>query len=326
VSASADYNYSTAIVAPPTGSQLRLDAVFPYSSVTRLFVSPTTTDNRDIYRLLLFTPVGEELYLQDRNDHTQYVHMRLVAAAIDRTTYVELPVAWIESGAVSFGANQVLTLYLLDREAAPTAGLPSGGIGPWPFEDDRGLHIVSIVEVPPAAEPIDATTAKLYARVAGTDLDPLIDGWIKAAREKVETDSGYALLRQTRRLWFDRMPVGVVTLPPCCEPVQQIQQFAYIDAAGLSHDIDLSQYQVDTASHPPRIYVAAAGGAMRSFQPVTMQLVAGYSDATAVPSALIHACGLLTGFYANESGDRFLAADLWDQYDETIAPYRLVTV
>jgi uncharacterized phiE125 gp8 family phage protein len=188
------------------------------------------------------------------------------------------------------------------------------------------LHAVSVVEVQPDAEPIDLATAKLYARIAGTDLDWLFDTFIRAAREKVEIESGLALLTQTRRVWFDALPIGVIDLPPCCEPLQTVIEFASFDVAGVSHPLDASTYQIDAASHPPRVYVSApviAG--LRSFQPVTMQLLVGHASIAAIPASLLHACGLLAGFYANESGDRFLAADLWDQYDETIAPYRLVT-
>jgi uncharacterized phiE125 gp8 family phage protein len=162
--------------------------------------------------------------------------------------------------------------------------------------------------------------------VAGADLDPLIETFIRAAREKVEIDSGLALLTQTRRVWFDTLPIGVIDLPPCCEPLQDVAEFAYVDTAGVSHPLDPATYQIDAASHPPRVYLPARViGGLRSFQPITMQLVVGHAAVAAIPAALLLACGLLAGFYANESGDRFLAANLWDQYDETIAPYRLVT-
>jgi uncharacterized phiE125 gp8 family phage protein len=194
-------------------------------------------------------------------------------------------------------------------------------------EITTSLHAVSIVEVPPTEEPLDLPTAKLYARLSGSDLDPLFQTFIKAAREKVEIDSGYALLTQTRRIWFDRMPTGIVDLPPGCDPLQSVTTFEYIDAAGTSHPIDPATYALDVASHPPRLYLTTAIiTGLRPFQPVTMRLVAGYADVAAMPAPLLHACGLLTGFYANESGDRFLADTLWDQYEDTIAHYRLVHV
>jgi uncharacterized phiE125 gp8 family phage protein len=192
----------------------------------------------------------------------------------------------------------------------------------WPPPDP---HLVSVLEVARTGEVWAPDEAKLYARLAGADLDPLWPTFVEAACEKVESDSSQALLTQTRRVWFDAIPYATVTLPPRCWPLQTVE-VAYVTTANAMVVIDPASYQVDAASQPPRLafttYPTLADA--RAFQPVTLEVVAGYLDPAAIPGPLRHAVGLLAGFYANESADRFLAANLWDQYEDVIAPYRLV--
>jgi uncharacterized phiE125 gp8 family phage protein len=320
------FDYSAALTEPPTSNQVRLDAAFPYTGATKVWVRNITTDGTDVHLVLLAIAVGSTIYLQDKNDHTLFAMLDTTGAPVDKVDYVELPVQWLGNGGALLN-NQAVVFAAVAPTVTPVPPT-SGGGGAWLAVPMAGLHAISIVEDPPATEPIDLTTAKLYARLTGADLDPLFVTFIKAAREKLELDVGQALLTQTRRIWFDVVPEGVITLPPCCGPLQTVNEVAYIDGANVGHVLDPSSYQVDAASEPPRLALLGGipYGATRAFQPLTMQIVAGYTDAAEIPGPLVHACGLLTGFYANASGDRFLADVLWDQYEETIAPFRLVTI
>lgn len=325
------FDFSAANTEPPTSNQIRFNAIAP-TAVTAIYVRYFTTDGIDAYHALMRITPGTVLFLQDRNDHTAFATFVTTGPPIDHpSSYATFPVVWQANGGTPLSNNQAIEFVYEDARAstAPPAAGGGGAASGWQTwtDPETGLHAVSIVETPPVLEPIDLPTAKLYARLSGTDLDPLFTTFIRAAREKVEIDSGYALLTQTRRIWFDRMPSGIVDLPPGCDPVQSVTTFEYIDASNTWYPIDPASYALDVASHPPRLYlntVLVTG--LRPFQPVTMSLVAGHADVDAIPAPLVHACGLLTGFYANESGDRFLAQTLWDQYDETIAPYRLVHV
>ena len=74
----------------------------------------------------------------------------------------------------------------------------------------------SIVVTGPASEPLTIAEGKLRAGLDWADgdaRDNLMTTWIKAAREKVEHDTGLALLEQTRDVVFDAMPGDVVALP-----------------------------------------------------------------------------------------------------------------
>jgi uncharacterized phiE125 gp8 family phage protein len=322
-----EYNFSATTTAPPTTSQVRLNAAFPYSTVTKFWLSLITTDTRDVYVLLLKMPLGATLYLQDKNDHTRFVRCHLAGTPIDQTTFVEWPVVWESSGGVAFGANQVLELYCLEPAATAAAAPPVGSAGVTWTDEGTGTHTVSIVEIAPTVPVLTTDEVKLYARLAGVDLDPLLPTFLDAARIKVETDSGQALLTQTRRVWFDRVPYPTITLPPGCWPLQSVE-VNYLTTSNAVVVVDPATYLVDAVSQPPRLhFTSGLGGAnMRAFQPLTARVVAGASSAAAIQAPLRHAVGLLAGFYANESGDRFLAQDLWDQYEDTIAPYRLLFI
>jgi uncharacterized phiE125 gp8 family phage protein len=323
------YKFSATLTEPPTGDQVRFDAAHPYTAVAKVWVRNVNSDGVDVHNGLMLTAVGSTLYLQDKNDHTQYAAFVTIAAPVDKTDYVELPVAWVANG-VALTNNQAIEFATSPPNVTPptpTPYYPPSG-GSWYGSDDDVCdpHMVSVLEVARTGAVWTDAEAKLYARLAGADLDPLWPTFVNAACEKVETDSSQSLLTQTRRVWFDEIPSATVTLPPRCWPVQSVE-VAYVTTANAQVIVDPASYQVDAASQPPRIRFLTVGTTpsdVRSFQPVTMKVVAGYLTPDVIPGPLRHAVGLLAGFYANESGDRFLAADLWDQYEDTIQPYRLV--
>jgi uncharacterized phiE125 gp8 family phage protein len=73
---------------------------------------------------------------------------------------------------------------------------------------------------PPAQEPLDLATAKLWARIDGTALDPLIPGMIVAARQIAEQETGARLITQTWRQELDDWPAFLDTF--ALFPVQSV--------------------------------------------------------------------------------------------------------
>lgn len=196
------------------------------------------------------------------------------------------------------------------------------------------MHATSVLVTPPAiTEPMDLATAKGYARITGTDLDTLFPGWIAAARQQVEQDTGLALPTQTRDLAFDALPSGLwraIELPAQSTPLQSVTNIKYTTWDNVLTTIDPSAYVVDLTSLPARIGLSVTGAFWpvdgRPFQPWTMRIVSGYVDVAHIPPLLVRAVGLLVGYYANEGSDRFTAANMKDQYDEAISPFKLMTV
>lgn len=103
----------------------------------------------------------------------------------------------------------------------------------------------------PVAEPITLEEARLHLRVdtegspAESVDDPLITGWISAAREHCEKYTGLIL---AERLYEGRENlIGSLYIPT--SPVIDIQEITYLDDDGVLQTVDPSVYELD-ASDP----------------------------------------------------------------------------
>jgi hypothetical protein len=110
------FDFSTTTVEPPTSNQVRFDAAFPYTAVTRVWVRNITTGGSDVHAYLLLVPSGSTIYFQDKNDSTLFAKFTTTSATVDKTTYIELPVAWVSSGGALL--NNQATMMLVVTGAA----------------------------------------------------------------------------------------------------------------------------------------------------------------------------------------------------------------
>ena len=123
---------------------------------------------------------------------------------------------------------------------------------------------------------------------------------LRAATELVETMSGRQLLSATWELVLDRFPSdGVIWLPR--PPLQSVTSVTYIDPAGATQTVALSDYLIDTASEPGRLTPAPGRqwpvteeGRTNA---VTVRYVAGWNDPSAVPEAARQAVRLLVAHW-----------------------------
>lgn len=177
-----------------------------------------------------------------------------------------------------------------------------------------------------AVAPLSLADAKLYARLTGSDLNDLLPGFISSAVLKVRADTGIVLLLDTFDVYFDALPWGRVPIALPWRPVPLIASFASIDRADVRQTLDVSQYVLDPSSEAPvsaRVALSTMGAwptDLRSFQPYVLQLIAGWSSIALIPAPLVHAVGLLVDYIVNK--DAIALA----QYEETIAPFRLVSL
>lgn len=174
----------------------------------------------------------------------------------------------------------------------------------------------------PSVEPISLEQAKAHLRVDTTDQDDLIETLITAAREKVEDDTGRALITQTLEIALDYFvappdlryvtypyltPAKAILLPR--PPLIALKRITYYDGDGnevLLHDevgspTVISDLVVDTYSEPGRL-VPASSGNWPSVQDranaVVIRYTAGYgSTGDDVPERLKQAMKLLIGHY-----------------------------
>jgi uncharacterized phiE125 gp8 family phage protein len=204
----------------------------------------------------------------------------------------------------------------------------------------RAPHAVSIVVAPPGVEPLTLDQAKLRAGldwIAGDPRDALMTDFIKAARSKVEKDTGLALLEQTRDVYLDGFPgygYDPIRLPPQSRPLQEVLSVSTIDTAGATNVLAGANYVVDLVSGRIGLaYGAAWPTDLRPFQPVVIRIRSGYADVAALSAdapLLIHAVGLLVAHYATAGRDLATTGTIITEtphgYDEAIADYLPIEV
>ena len=185
---------------------------------------------------------------------------------------------------------------------------------------------------PPAAEPVTLSDAKAFLRVGHDAEDGLILQLIASARQRVEAETGRALISRTCREVLDRWDIlGRIAedgrqfrLP--MPPLISVTSITIHDADDAGIVWDAANYFVDAASDPGRIAVRTGAFPRpgRSMAGIEILLEAGYgASADDVPEALREAVMRLTAdAYLNREGrtDRPLPMAI----QSLLAPYRRV--
>ena len=178
-------------------------------------------------------------------------------------------------------------------------------------------HFAIEISGAPATEPVLIADERLHLRLTTTGNgaspevfshpdDSLVTNLIKAAREKIESDTGRALVTQTVKQYLDCWPGdGVIRLMR--NPVQltspETVVITYKDADGATQTWDTENYIVDYKSIPARITleINKSFPTLRGLpNDVIIQFPAGYGALGAVPESLIAALNILVGtWYEN---------------------------
>jgi hypothetical protein len=326
------YTFSNQTAAPPSSNQVRLNDVG--APATLVWIMYLTSDGFDAFYALTTIPVGSQLFVQDKNDHTLHVWFTVTGAPIDRGTYVELPVVGDEA-AGTLNNNQAIVVVVLrpaDEETTPPPVTPTPGpliVAPW--AQPRACY--RLLVTPPAVEPLTVDDAKLLAAMnwpVTTPPDPrdkMLTDFITAARAKVENDTGRALLTQVHDIHI-LDTVYSIPLPMLCTPTQRVE-----DVTPTVTPLDVPSavlpwpgwwYDGGCWYIPP---VYAAGTVLR--------VTAGYptvADLKTQAPGLYHAVGLLTAHYATLGRDVAITGAVAsvniipEGYEDAIAPYKLVWV
>lgn len=156
---------------------------------------------------------------------------------------------------------------------------------------------------PPAAEPVTLAQAKAYLRAGYDAEDELILQLVRAARERVEAETGRALIARTYREVLDDWavpgrfaPPGQLRLP--MPPLISVGEIVFLDEADAETEWPADQYFVDTDADPGRIAVRGRSTfprPPRAVAGISITFDAGYgADPEDVPSALRDAVLRLT--------------------------------
>ncbi|XBQ16291.1 MAG: phage head-tail connector protein [Oceanicaulis sp.] len=161
------------------------------------------------------------------------------------------------------------------------------------------LHLLS----PPAAEPVSLAEAKTWLRAGHDAEDALIGDLIAAARERVEIETGLALITRSYREILDAWPERRLSafgqaVSAAVAPLQSVEAVRTYDRTGTETVFDPAEYRVETGE-PGRVIAVypfslprpdARGGR------IEIDFTAGYgASADAVPAALREAVLRLVG-------------------------------
>ena len=161
----------------------------------------------------------------------------------------------------------------------------------------------------PTSEPVSLAEAKKQCGVAN-DIDyhnEHLDTLVTAAREKVETDTGRALLTQTWDYSFDLFPCGLEPIYIPKSPVISITSLKYFDTTNTEQTLATTVY------HPSRfLNREPAEIRLKKSQSwpalygengvITVRFICGYVTALAVPESLKQAIKLLVAnWFENRS-------------------------
>lgn len=148
-----------------------------------------------------------------------------------------------------------------------------------------------IVSVEPTAEPVTLAEAKIHLRVDHGELDDLITGLIKSARQAAEVFTRRAFVDTTFVYKIDTFPPSAyidsrILLPR--SPLDSVSSVTYLDTNGDSQTLATSVYEVDTSSLPGRIrlkFDQSWPNTRLHPEVVTITFIAGYGAASVVPES-----------------------------------------
>lgn len=185
-------------------------------------------------------------------------------------------------------------------------------------------------------EPLTIEEGKLRAGldwVVGDPRDALMASFIAAARQKVEQDTGRAIVLTYRDVTYDWLPnLYAIPLPWPSVPLQAVESITYYTAGGIATVVPVTVYEYDLIQGA--IGLAPAGswptGDLQHFGAYVLRILSGYPTKAAIPPLLLHAVGLLTAHYATAGRDLVtigtIVASTPYGYEEAIAPFRLETL
>lgn len=157
------------------------------------------------------------------------------------------------------------------------------------------------VTVQPTAEPISVADLNAHARVDGTDELLLAHGYIAAAREYIEGQTGRAIMAQT----IVRISHKFVDRRDDCHgrisyinraPLTAVSSVRYYDENDVQQTLATTVYGVVTSAEPGFIYLKSGQSWPTLYDrpdAVEITFTAGASSASAVPPTIRHAIALL---------------------------------
>ncbi len=123
---SAEYRFSTSIVAADPGAgRFRFDTA-AYSTVTEIFIDDLTDNGVDISNLLALISKGDRLYFQVKASADEFVVFDVIVDAVDNTGWFTIGVAEVASGVFFSNNDKCLMIWSIDGQVQPQMKIYEG--------------------------------------------------------------------------------------------------------------------------------------------------------------------------------------------------------
>ena len=156
---------------------------------------------------------------------------------------------------------------------------------------------------------VTVAEAKLHSRIDTAEDDLLLSGYIAAATELVEQETGQHFVQRECTIYYDDWPAGDCLKLPVY-PLQAVNSVKYLDADNDLQTMSAADYAVDLTSIMPRIsLVNGASWPSADLYPVSAVAIAvtsGYATIDDAPQVASQAIRLIVG--------------QWYEYRENLQP------
>lgn len=181
---------------------------------------------------------------------------------------------------------------------------------------------IARVTTSPYQEPVSVSELKQHLRIDTGDEDSLLSGYIRAAREMIESDAEISLCPQTLTWRIDAFPAWEIALRR--PPVNSITSIVYLDADGTSQTLAASEYRFDGYSKPARLTPSYNNEWPDTYQvtnAVTIVASAGYTSVSEVPQLAKQALMMLAShwFRNRDSVSQSLTYDVKLSYNAILS-------
>jgi uncharacterized phiE125 gp8 family phage protein len=149
-----------------------------------------------------------------------------------------------------------------------------------------GLSLVTA----PAVEPVSLAEMKKHLGVDHSDDDAYIGTLITAARMTIDARDGWlgrTLVTQTWDFILDSFPAAEIAVP--LRPVQAIASIKFDNPAGTEETVAPGNYYLDNVNYEAWIFTAGGftwPATLAAVNAVTIRVIAGYGNASAVPAPI----------------------------------------
>jgi uncharacterized phiE125 gp8 family phage protein len=177
--------------------------------------------------------------------------------------------------------------------------------------------------VGPASEPVTLAECKDHLELAASDTthETKLQRFLEAARERVESDTNYAMISQTYTLSLDEFPKTDIEIP--IRPLSSVSSITYYDEDNAQQTLSTDVYAVDLSRRIVHLkYDKEWPETVETRNAVTVTFHAGYGSASAVPRLFKQLILLQVALSFEDRGDLTKRTHWETAYERLLPPVK----